>query len=166
MLIPRVRYFKNEANVSDFVSGQTKHSKKPVASFVTSFRFRLRFIGYPFVLKQVENEEKMSCMFLLIFHGQTKSETFASFLKNLTLAKIDWCHANFWAVNSKVLGFVDPFPPWSSMVYWMHQKILPSKVKQCWGQSVLGWQTIGHPSPSLTLGAKPAMVGSKLAMKG
>ena len=98
---------------------------------IASFRFRLRFIGYPFVLKQVENEEEMSCMFLLIFHGQTKSETFTSFLKNLTLAKINWCHANFWAVNSKVLGFVDPFPPWSSMVYWMHQKILPSKVKQC-----------------------------------
>ena len=84
-IIYRVGFFKNEANVSDFVLGQTKHSKKPVASFVTSFRFRLCFIGYPFVLKQVENEEKMSCMFLLIFHGQTKSETFASFLKNLTL---------------------------------------------------------------------------------
>ena len=84
--VPESDFFKTKQTFQTSFRGKRSILKNLSLSFVTSFRFRLRFIGYPFILKQVENEEKMSCMFLLIFHGQMKSETFALFLKNLTQA--------------------------------------------------------------------------------
>ena len=76
-MLPGVGFLKNEAYISDFVSPQTKHSKKR-NHFVSRFVcFRLRFMGYP---KQVKNEEKVSCTFLLFLQGSPK--------------KVVWIHKN------------------------------------------------------------------------